>query len=177
MEEVLLICCIILMLLVGYFSCKKLDRFFGKNAQAHVQAAANKPALHIAFSNAAVVEAVIPILNNLINSHHGLAISLYIGTPATLLKSLHAGIIDIAFLDQQVDVETSSKYDMLCITLGQNAVYAEQNSTLLTPLDNSDALQHILWQKGACCGIADDLIRLLAIEAKLQHCDHAQLAV
>lgn len=135
----------------------KTDHFLEQNSLAIALKTDETPsALHIAFSNPMLADALEKAIQTLEKSHQDLDCHLYAADAEAILESFQSGEIDIAFLPGSVNINACSDCISKEISIRCGSLLFGQIHLPLEPLNQDHIRQKVLWKKENLHGIGEE---------------------
>lgn len=144
MKEVMLICIVVFIFILGYFIMRKLDMFLAENnlqTKEHDFASS----LRIAFETLDLVEQTAELLERFSKKDPGCEIILFYGSAEKIEKGLKNQELDFGFITDSYHDLLEGGFDSLPVSVRQGTVISNSAGFSVLPLDNSEKKLKIVW--------------------------------
>ena len=144
MKNLILICIIVFVFILGYFIMKKVDIFLAEN---NLQAKEHNPAfsLRIAFETLDLAEQTAELIKCFLQKNPGCKITLFYGAADKIEKGLKNQEIDFGFMINTGYDSLDGVFDALLVSIKEGAVISDSVGLSVLPLDNSEKNMKIVW--------------------------------
>ena len=147
MKELLLVCAVAAVVVLGYFQIKKLDAFLVDNRHL-IDAETTENILFIAFDNPMILDSLMLPFEKFSKINPNCHLHFLFGSTEDIYDNLKSNRIDFGFIENTASTDDDT-YNCLIISTKQNSLFCEKTGCTIEPLNPSDVHIEVIWKKAS----------------------------
>ena len=159
MKELLFVCAVAAISVLGYCIMKKLDAFLANNRRL-IDAKTAENSLVIALDNPMILNSLMPLCEKFSKANPCCQLRFLFGKPEDIYDKLEENCIDFGFID-----DTASNNDKDCrrliISLKQNSIFCENVGRPIEPLQSAEIQTAVIWKKNSSSAFVNSFSNFL----------------
>ena len=120
MKELLLVCAVAAVVVLGYFQIKKLDAFLADNRHL-IDAETTENILFIAFDNPMIIDSLMPLFEKFSKANSNCQLHFLFGNTEDIYDKLNKNCICIGFIENNASANDDT-YNCIIISAKQNNI-------------------------------------------------------
>ena len=160
MKELLLVCAVAAIIVLGFFLMKKLDAFLANNRRL-IEAEIAGNSLFIAFDNPMILDSLIPLFEKFSKANPNCQLHFFFGNTEDIYDKLNKNRIHFGFIENTASGNDDT-YNCLIISAKQNSIFCEKaGCTMIEPLNPSETQTSVIWKKASSNAFVNSFSALL----------------
>ena len=159
MKELLLVCAVAAIIVLGFFLMKKLDAFLANNRRL-IEAEIAGNSLFIAFDNPMILDSLIPLFEKFSKANPNCQLHFLLGNAEDIYDKLNENGIDFGFIENNASANIDT-YNCLIISTKQNSIISEKAGCTIELLNPSEIQISVIWKKASNNALVNSFSDLL----------------
>ena len=147
MKELLFVCAVAAIIVLGYCIMKKLDAFLANNRRL-MDAKTAENSLVIALDNPMILNSLMPLCERFSKANPCCQLRFLFGKPEEIYDKLNKNCIDFGFIENNASANDDT-YHCLIISTKQNSIICEKTGCTIEPLNPSEIQTAVIWKKAS----------------------------
>lgn len=147
MKELLFVCAVASIIVLGYCIVKKLDAFLANNRRL-MDAKTAENSLVIALDNPMILNSLMPLCEKFSKANPCCQLRFLFGKPEDIYDKLNKNCIDFGFIENNTSANDDT-YHCLIISTKQNSIICEKTGCTIEPLNPSEIQTAVIWKKAS----------------------------
>ena len=159
MKELLLVCAVAGIIVLGYLMMKKLDAFLADNRRL-IDSEITKNSLWLAFDNPMIIESLMPLFEKFSKINPDCQLRFLFGKTEEIYDKLEENCIDFGFIENTAS-KNEDAYNCIILSPKQNSIFCEDIGCPIEPLNPVEIKTFVLWKSASNGTFANSFSDLL----------------